>query len=242
MQRSVLNYASPPPHRGLGRAGPVAVVATVWPILGSVTVVALAPFVAPWLREQGSAGVGYFVVTLALLGAVAFAPTNATAAVAGWAFGFVTGWLAMLAATIVGAVACYGAARTLAGKRVAETFREHPKWELVRRAFVEASLLKTFWLVALLRLSPVLPFGTTNILLATTGVRLAVYVAGTLIGLAPRAALVTFAAARTEQFDPAADSGVLLLATGLAATLVCLMVLVVLGRRALRRATADALN
>lgn len=178
------------------------------------------------------------MVVLAILGAVAFAPTNATAAVAGWAFGFSTGLSAMLGATIVGAVVCYGVALTIAGRRVAETFGEHPKWEVVRRAFVEAGELKTFWLVMLLRLSPVLPFGTTNFLLATTGVRWSTYLVGTVVGLTPRAALVTFAAASTEQFDARADGSLPLFVTGLVATGVCIAVIAVVGRRALRRATA----
>ena len=70
--------------------------------------------------------------------------------------------------------------------------------------------------------------------------RLPIYVAGTLLGLIPRAALVAFAAARTEQFDASADGSVALFAAGLGATVLCFVVLVLIGKRALRRATAAA--
>lgn len=227
------------PRRGLGRAKPVAIVATVWPIVGSVTIVSLAPFVAPWLRSQGTAGVAYFVVVLAVLGLVAFAPTNVTSIIAGWLFGFPSALLAFLGATIIGAAGCYCVARAVAGRRVAATFADHPKWELVRRALVEAGMLKALWLVMLLRLSPVLPFGTTNVLLATTRVPIGTYVVGTLLGLTPRAAVITFAAARTEKLDLSAGEGWPLLALGIAGTALCIVVLAVLGRRALNRAMPD---
>jgi uncharacterized membrane protein YdjX (TVP38/TMEM64 family) len=208
----------------------------VWPIIGSVTVVSLAPFVAPWLRSQGTTGVAYFVAALAAIGVVAFAPTNVTAVLAGWLFGFPAAALAFLGATIVGAAGCYAVARAVAGGRVTATFADHPRWELVRRALVEAGMLKALWLVTLLRLSPVLPFGTTNVLLATTRVPIGTYVAGTLLGLAPRAAVITFAAAKTEQLDLSAGGGWPLLAMGIAGTALCIVVLAVLGRRALNRA------
>lgn len=218
----------------------MAVIATVWPILGSVVVVSVAPFVAPSLRAQGPAGVGYFVAALAVLGAVAFAPTYTTAAVAGWTFGFRVGFPALIAATLIGATLCYAIARRLAGARVTATFEAHPKWELVRRALAEASRPKTLWLVTLLRLSPVLPFGTTNVLLATTRVPFTVYVAGTLLGLAPRVALVTLAAAGTERLDLSAAESWPLLGLGIGATAMCIVVFAVVGRRALDRATRQA--
>jgi uncharacterized membrane protein YdjX (TVP38/TMEM64 family) len=226
-----------PARRGLGPAGPVALVATVWPILGSVTMVSVAPFAAPWLRAQGPAGVAYFVTVLALLGAIAFAPTNIACVVAGWVFGFRAGYPAILGATVVGATLCYGVARTLAGPRVAATFNAHPKWELVRRALVEASPSKTLWLVALLRLSPVLPFGTTNVLMSTTRVPLPTYVAGTMLGLAPRMAVLVLAAAGSERLDLRAGAGWPLLIAGILATALCVVVMAFVGKRALDRAT-----
>ena len=226
--------------RGLGRAGPVAVVATVWPIFGTVVTASAAPFVAPWLRAQGPAGVAYFVVAISVLGAIAFAPTYATSLVAGWTFGFRAGFPAILGGAVIGALACYAAARRVAGERVAATFHDHPKWEHVRRAFVESSRAKTLWLVALLRLSPVLPFGTTNVLLATTGVPLPTYVAGTILGLAPRTGLVTLAAASAGRLDPSLAESWPALVLGISATAACIVLFAVAGKRALDRATRAA--
>ena len=233
-----LDYASPR-HRRFGGAGPVAAVSLALPILGSVATVAAAPFVAPWLRAQGAAGVVYFVVTLMLLGAVAVAPTYSTSVVAGWTFGFGAGWAAVMIATVAGATLCYAAARRAAGARVASAFRDHPKWEVVRRALVEARGTRTLWLIVLLRLSPVLPFGTTNVLLATTGVRPATYAVGTLLGLAPRTGVIAAAAAGAERLDLTVADSWWLLAAGAIATAACIVTFAVIGKRALDRATRE---
>jgi uncharacterized membrane protein YdjX (TVP38/TMEM64 family) len=224
-------------RRGLGRAGPVAVIATALPILGSLSVVAIGPFAAVWLRAQGPAGVVIFTVVFILLGLFSLAPTYSTSLIAGWTFGFRAGFVAVMIGTVGGAVAGYVAARRLAADRVAATFAEHPKWELIRRALVDETVVKTLWLVFLLRLSPVLPFGTTNVLMATTGVKLSLYVIGTMLGLAPRLGLVALAAAGAERLDFNTAESWYLLAGGLVATAVLILVLAILGRRAVHRAT-----
>ncbi|MEO6437527.1 MAG: hypothetical protein ABIP55_17415, partial [Tepidisphaeraceae bacterium] len=63
---------------GLGRAGPVALIATILPVSGSVAMLAVGPLLAPWLREQGMAGVVGFTIVFAILGALALAPTYST--------------------------------------------------------------------------------------------------------------------------------------------------------------------
>jgi uncharacterized membrane protein YdjX (TVP38/TMEM64 family) len=229
-----IDAASP---RGPARVAPVAIASLALPVTGSVVTVSAAPFVAPWLRAQGPAGVVYFVVAFAVLGAVAVAPTYSTSVIAGWTFGFRVGWAAVMLATTIGAILCYATARRVAGARVAAAFGDHPRWEVVRRALVEARGSKTLWLVVLLRVSPVLPFGTTNVLLATTRVPLTTYILGTLLGLAPRTGLITAAAAEAERLDLSAADSWWLLAAGAAATGLCIVTFAVLGKRALDRAT-----
>lgn len=224
-------------HRGLGRAGPVALIATALPVTGSLATMAAGPLVAPWLREQGPWGVVIFTVAFAVLGALALAPTYTTSIIAGWTFGFALGFPAVVIGTVAGATMCYVAARRLAAERVASTFGEHPTWDIVRRALIGGSPLKTLWIVFLMRLSPALPFGTTNVLLATTGVPFSIYVVGTLLGLMPRMGLIALAAAGAEQLDFDTAKSWWMLAAGVAATAVCIFVIALMGKRALDRAT-----
>lgn len=235
--RPVIGPEAPPPKRGLGRATPVAILATAIPILGSVTMIIVGPLLAGWLREQGTAGVIYFTVTFAILGSLAFAPTYTTSAIAGWTFGFAKGFPAVMIGTVAGATFCYLSAKRLASDRVASTFADHPRWDIIRRALLEENYLKTLWIVFLLRLSPVLPFGTANVLLATTGVPFGVYVLGTLLGLAPRLGLVAVASAGAEKLDMDSRESWLMLGVGIVATLICIVVLIAVGQRALAKAT-----
>lgn len=228
-----------PPHRGLGRATPVAILGTVIPITGAVATLIIGPLLAGWLRAQGWAGVCYFTVFFAIAATLTLAPTYTTSVIAGWTFGFRRGFPAVIIGTVGGATLSYLLIRRLAGDRVQETFHEHPRWEVVRRALLEENRLKTLWIVFLMRLSPVLPFGTTNVLLATTGVPLGIYVFGTLLGLAPRTALVALAAAGAEQLDFDSADSYALLVGGIAATTLCIVAMVLIGRRALERATAQ---
>jgi uncharacterized membrane protein YdjX (TVP38/TMEM64 family) len=225
------------PTTGLGRAGPVAVIATLLPITGGLVTIAVGPWAAAWLRGQGPAGPVYFTLALPLLVTLAVAPTYATSAIAGWTFGFRTGFPCVVIGTVVGGTLCYLAARRWAADRVADAFRLHPKSDLVRRALVEGGTLKMFWIIFLMRLSPALPFGTTNVLMGTTGVPLWVYLPASFLGLVPRTALVTLAAARAERLDFNAGESWWVLGAGLTATAVCVGVVAHLGRRALDRAT-----
>ena len=224
-------------RRGLGRAVPVALIATVLPVTGSVAVLAIGPMLAPWLREQGSAGVVGFTIAFTILGALALAPTYSTSIIAGWTFGFAIGFPAVVIGTVGGATLCYVAARWLAAERVHSTFEDHPRWEVVRRALAEEKPLKTLWIVFLMRLSPVLPFGTTNVLMSTCGVPLSIYVFGTMLGLMPRMGLVALAAAGAERLDFDTAESWWMLAAGLVATAVCIIVLAMIGKHAMERAT-----
>src|SRR5688572_4865638 len=227
----------PPAHKGLGRATPVAIFATVLPITGSVAVLVLGPLMAHWLRAQGIWGVFIFTIAFAILGAVALAPTYSTSIIAGWTFGFALGFPAVVIGTVGGAVMCYAGSRRWALERVHATFEDHPKWEVIRRALTEEGTLKTLWIVFLMRLSPVLPFGTTNVLMATTGVPLPIYIFGTILGLMPRMALIALAAAGADNLDFSKGESWWLLAFGLAATGICIFVIAVIGKHALDWAT-----
>jgi uncharacterized membrane protein YdjX (TVP38/TMEM64 family) len=222
----------------LGRSAPVALAAIALPVTGSVATVAAAPLIGPWLREQGWLGVALFLVTYIALGAFALAPTYSTSLLAGWAFGFRIAFPTVVLGTASAALLGFLLARRVAHARVAATFAAHPRWDVVRRALAQERPLKTLWIVFLLRLSPVLPFGTTNVLMATTGVPLIIYLCGTILGLAPRVGLIALAAAGAEKLDFDSAQSWWLLAGGLVATAVCILVFAIVGKRALDRATA----
>ncbi len=238
--RQLSNPSSKRPwHLAFGGAGRIALIATVLPVSGSLLVAALGPFIAYWLRGQGWTGVVLFTVAFAILGGLALAPTYTTSIIAGWSFGFRMGFPAVVIGTVSGAILGYLLARRMAAHRVQSAIAGNPRWELVRRALAEERPLKTLWIVFLLRLSPVLPFGTTNVLLATTGVPLRVYIPGTMLGLMPRVGLIALAAAGAEKLDFDRAQSWWVLAGAVVTTALCIAMLAIAGKRALQRATGS---
>jgi uncharacterized membrane protein YdjX (TVP38/TMEM64 family) len=229
-----------PPTRGLGRAGPVALIALIIPIVGAILIPTVGVIAAPWLRGQGMLGLALLMAALLVLGAVAIAPTTSSSLIAGWTFGFALGLPAVAVGLVAGGVLCYLSAKRLGRARVADTFAAHPRWEVVRRALLEENRLKALWIVVLLRLSPVLPLGTTNVLLATTGVSIGIYALGTALGLTPRIALLVAAASRAERLDFNLSESWLMLGGGIVATGVCVLVMAIIGKHALERATRNS--
>lgn len=230
---------SEPRRAGFGRAAPVALFATILPISGSIVMLIVGPFLAVAMRGTGLLGATYFAIAYALLGGIAIAPTYTTSMIAGWAFGVRLGMATMVAGTMGGAFICYLGARRFAKERVMESFHDHERLDTVRRALLEDSVPKTLWIIFLLRLSPILPFGTTNILLATSGVRLPIYLVGTLVGMIPRIGAIFFAAAGANQLDFKRQQSWWILAAGIAATVVCIAAMAMIGKRALDRATTN---
>ena len=229
-----------PSRSGLRRTAPIALFATIVPICGNLLMLAAGPFIAVAMRGTGATGAMWFALGYAFLGAIAIAPTYTTSMVAGWAFGVKLGFAAVLFGTVVGASVCYVVARRYAAHRVIEAFQNHDRLETVRRALVEESAIKTLWIVFLLRLSPILPFGTTNILLATSGVRFPIFLGGTLLGIIPRIGAIFIAAASANQLDFKQRQSWWILAAGIAATIACVAVMTIIGKRALDRATRGA--
>jgi uncharacterized membrane protein YdjX (TVP38/TMEM64 family) len=219
------------------RIAPIALFATAVPIVGNLAMLTAGPFIAVYMRGTGTVGAMWFALGYAFLGAIAVAPTYSTSMIAGWAFGVRDGFFAVLFGTVVGATLCYAVARRWGLRRVMDAFHDHERIETVRRALVEENFWKTLWIVFLLRISPILPFGTTNILLATSGVHFGTFVTGTILGIIPRIGAIFIAAAGAHQLDFKRQQSWWILAAGIAATILCVVIMTIIGKRALDRAT-----
>jgi uncharacterized membrane protein YdjX (TVP38/TMEM64 family) len=223
-------------HR-LGAAGPVAVVLSFWPPLGGFVLLATLTRLGPWLRGHGTEGIViYFLFTGALMG-VSFVPTYSCAILAGWAFGFTVGWPLAMVTITVAAIIAYAIGRGIARDRVLQVIEERPRWRAIHRALLDRTSGRTLLVVTLLRVPPTSPFALANFALAAARVPLFDYTLGTLIGVAPRTALATFAAAGLEQLRFKDVSQTWSVVAGIVATVFVCVVLGVLANRALREMT-----
>ena len=226
--------------RRLGAAGPVAILLSFWPPLGGFVLLAALTRLGPWLREHHGVGLLiYFLFTGALMG-ISFVPTYACAILAGWAFGFAVGWPLTVVTITTASLIAYAIGRWIARNRVLVVIREKPQWDAIHRALLSKESSRTLLVVTLLRVPPASPFALANFVLAAARVPLFDYSLGTLIGILPRTAMATFAAASLQQlrFENVTETWAVV--AGIVATVVVTVVLGVLANRALRQVTVRA--
>jgi uncharacterized membrane protein YdjX (TVP38/TMEM64 family) len=224
----------------LGPAGPMALIATVLPALGAVVLIAVAHDLAPWLKSHQPWSLILFVIGFAVLGGFALVPTYANSLLAGWTFGFPIGFPAVMIGLIGAAIISYTFARRVSGHRVEDLIHQHPRWEVVKDALIGQGTWRTIWIVMLLRLSPLLPFETTSVLLAATGVPPLPFIVGTAIGVIPRTAVIVFAASRAHKLDFHQANSRWLLVGGILASALGAVIIALISKHALDRATLPA--
>jgi uncharacterized membrane protein YdjX (TVP38/TMEM64 family) len=194
------------------------------------------PLLAEWVRGAGALGVAAYVAAYGL-GAVLFMPAAVMSATAGYLYGPVKGVLVASPANLFGATLTFLVGRALA-RRWKTRRAPHPRLAAVDAALGEQGAR----IIALLRLSPVLPHNVLNYALALSRVRLRDYVIGTLLGMAPLTCAQVYAGSlATSVADLLSGRRVagpwswLLTLGGLATTAVAVVALTRAARRALAR-------
>lgn len=231
------------------RLGPVALLG-VWsaaiPPLGSVALFYFMDQIGAWLRSHESLGVVVYAIGFALLAGLALLPTYASAILGGWAFGMGLGYPAALAGFLGGSLIGYAVAKPTAGERVLALIDERPKWKVVRKALLESGFGRMLLIITLLRLPPNSPFAITNVVLASVRVPLGAYILGTLLGMAPRTAIVLYLAAQisqkfSEHAKDAAQAGKpwWYIAAGVVLSILALAVIGLFANRALEKMTGE---
>ncbi|MCG8510963.1 MAG: TVP38/TMEM64 family protein, partial [Rhodospirillales bacterium] len=145
------------------------IVITIVAILAMVRVLPvdrLVDMVATWVQGLGILGILIFAL-IYVVAAVLMLPGAALTLAAGAIFGLVWGTVAVSIGATLGAAAAFLIARYLAREKVARKLENYPKFKAVDRAVSEGG-----WkIVALLRLSPAVPFNLQNYLYGLTAIR-----------------------------------------------------------------------
>jgi uncharacterized membrane protein YdjX (TVP38/TMEM64 family) len=173
---------------------------------------------------------------------LALLPTHVLSLLCGWAFGLPAGLAVALLGATLGSPLGYGIGKWLAGPGVMQVIARNPEGAAVCDAITRSSPTRAFVLIGLLRLSPVVPYGSTNVLAAVFGVSWVPFIVGTFFGLAPRAAAVVFIGAGLERLDSDVGVSPWVLGVGIAATVAALFVMSWAAKRALVRVAVDGGN
>jgi uncharacterized membrane protein YdjX (TVP38/TMEM64 family) len=179
---------------------------------------------------------GAVVFALVYVGAVLlFVPGSVLTVGAGLVFGVVRGTVIVSLASTTAAAAAFLIARHVARDRVEKVVRRYEKFGAIDRAIRQQG----FKVVALLRLSPLVPFSISNYLYGLTAVDFRPYVLASWLGMLPGTVLyVSLGAAGAAVVGRGGERGPwgwTLLAAGLLATVVVTVLLTRAARRELAK-------
>jgi uncharacterized membrane protein YdjX (TVP38/TMEM64 family) len=173
-----------------------------------------------------------------VVGSLAFVPGAVLTLIAGAVFGLARGIPIVFTGAVLGSSAAFAVARTFARDRVARWLASDPR----AAAISEAVAGRGFLVVLLLRLSPVFPYNVLNYALGASGIRYRDFLLGS-IGMLPGAVLYTYygkvvgdvAAVASGMRPPRGTAYYVLLAVGLAATLLLTLIITRAAKKALAR-------
>ena len=226
----------------LGPATWLALASAFLPAFGSIVLLARMNTIGQWIRSHESAGMAGYTLGYAALTGVAVIPTQITAILGGWAFGFETGSICVLIGLAGSSMVAYTIARYGAGSRVDALFQQHPRWAAVRNALIGGGFLKSLAIILLIRI-PSTPYSIVNLVLGSTRANPLAYLIGTVVGMAPRMLLfVYFAADVSKRLDPEKATEVPLpkwvFAASIAAAILAFIIIGSVAKKALARITA----
>lgn len=170
-----------------------------------------------WIKGLGPWGWMLFAAVY-VVGTVLLVPGSVLTFAAGLAFGLGIGFPLVVVSATIGATLAFLVARYLARNTVESLMQKRPKFKAIQSAVSEGG-----WkVVALLRLSPVLPFNLTNYFYGITDLKLLEYVAATFVGIMPGTLLNVYlgAAGKAASGEGASTLEWSFLAVGLVATVV----------------------
>jgi uncharacterized membrane protein YdjX (TVP38/TMEM64 family) len=221
----------------LGRLAPLGLAALFLPILGSSLLIFFISPIGGWLRDHWQVGAVIMWSGIILFCGLSLLPTNVVGVVSGWAFGFPLG-LMVLALGVVGAsYVSFLLCTRISGDRLIAQLERHPRSKAIHSALLHESKLKATIIVMLLRLSVVMPFAFTNLLLAASRVPFSSFITGTAIGMLPRAIATSYIGSGLYELDLSNAEDTTVFIIGVIASIVSIVVIAVLSRKALERIT-----
>ncbi len=139
-----------------------------------------AQSLAGWIDGLGPGGLVLFAA-IYVLATLLLLPAWVLSVAAGAVFGIVVGFLVVFSAAMAGAIAAFLIARHGLKNRVRKYVKRNGLLRTVDKALRDAG-----WkVIALMRLSPLIPFTVQNYVLGVTTVKFAHFAAGTFIGIIP---------------------------------------------------------
>ncbi len=223
----------------LGHLTPLALVSTFLPIVGSSLLIVFIVPIGHWLRDNWQVGIGVFLLGMLFFCGLALLPTNVIGLVAGWSFGLELGILVLITGVVGAASVSFAIYSRISGDKLPQALAKYPRSSAIYRALMTEDVRRTTLIVTLLRLSVVTPFAFTNFLLAASRVPFWAFAIGTTIGMLPRSAAMAFIGSGLAELDLTNARDTYLFALGAVASVIAMIAIAVISRRALMRMTKN---
>lgn len=217
----------------------MALVAIFLPILGSATLIAFIQPIGEWLRTNWEAGTFVFLLSTIVFCGLSLLPTNVIGLVGGWAFGFELGAVVLLTGVVGSAFISFLVNSRISGGKLPDIADRYPRASAVYRSLLRDNFWRTTAIIILLRISVIMPFALTNFLMASARVPLRSFLFGTAVGMLPRSTAMVFIGSGLSELDLSNSKDTYMFAFGVLATILTVIVIASIARRALERITSD---
>jgi len=221
-----------------GKAGAVTAVSMVLPLIGISIFLIYIEDVASWMRAELLLAVMIYLLSVVFLVGTSVLPTHILALAGGWVFGFRCGFGLMMAGIISASLLGYWLSLRISGGSGPEAYSDSRNYKLVKQV-VDGSFWRSLTIISLMRLSPVIPFAATNVILASVRVNVRAFAWGTLAGMVPRTALVAWMGSQLTDLSQRGENSRAGMVIGLVATVALLILISWLAKKALKRLTAE---
>jgi uncharacterized membrane protein YdjX (TVP38/TMEM64 family) len=220
-------------QRDLGKIGGIAGVTAVLPIVGSTIFLSGFYQLGPWLQENREVGVVIFVGFMTVFSGLALLATNILGVVSGFAFDFHLGVLAQIVGLAGASSLMFLLAKKYASANFLSIIEEKPKMRAIHGALLKENAFKTLLIVTLIRLSPAMPFALTNFIISASGISFRIFLLGTVVGMMPRASALVFVGSSLSELNFSEPQEAWLVVLGIAATVLAIIVVGMVSKRAL---------
>lgn len=187
--------------RELGPFGILLGASALLPLLGSAALLLVAPELEARVPALGAWAMPVVIVAVGLACGFALLNTQAAALLLGYLFGFWQGLGLVFAGIVLAAWLGFLLAGRLSGHGLEQAIQTRPKLARVH-ALLATDTRGALTTTALLRISPLVPFASVNVVLAAARVRFSAFFLGTCMGVIPRTILVVITGAELASFDP----------------------------------------
>ncbi len=223
-----------------GKLTPLALVTTFLPMLGSFVLVLVGYPLGIWLRENWQVGSVGFAVGVIIFCGLALIPTNLIGILAGWSFGFAFGLLLLMIGITGAAYISFLIHRRITGSHLPDIAEKYPKAQAIYDELVRDNEVRATVVILLIRCSIIMPFAFTNFLLASARVSSVSFLIGTTFGMLPRSAAMVFTGAGLLTLTLETGMQTWAIVLGIAASILMIIVISYLSRRALIKMTERA--